>query len=107
MSAYVILDIDVHDPATYEEYKKLGPASIAAFGGRYIVRGGRTEVLEGDWQPNRIVVLEFDTIEMARAWVDSEEYAPARKLRQAAARSNVIIVAGVDQASSASSSMSR
>ncbi len=96
MSAFVIIDIDVHDPVGYEEYKQLGPPSLAAFGGRYVVRGGQIEVLEGDWQPNRIVVLEFDTIEKARAWVNSEEYAPARKLRQAAARSRMIVVAGVD-----------
>lgn len=96
MSAFVIIDIDVHDPVGYEEYKRLGPPSIAAFGGRYVVRGGQIEVLEGDWQPNRIVVLEFDTIEKARVWVNSEEYAPARKLRQAAARSRMIVVAGVD-----------
>ncbi|MDZ4804952.1 MAG: DUF1330 domain-containing protein [Candidatus Eisenbacteria bacterium] len=96
MSAYVIVDIDVQDPAGYEEYKKLAPASIAAFGGRYIARGGQTHVLEGDWRPNRIVILEFDTVDQAQAWVTSEEYAPARKLRQATARASMIVVAGVD-----------
>ncbi len=95
MPAYVIVDIDVYDPETFEEYRKLAPASIAAFGGRYLARGGETAVLEGTWEPKRIVLLEFESMDRARAWIESTEYAPARKLRRAAARANMVAVQGV------------
>ncbi len=95
MPAYVIVDIDVHDPETYDEYKKLAPASIAAFGGRYLARGGEAAVFEGAWKPNRIVLLEFESMDRARAWIESTEYAPARKLRRSAARTNMVAVEGI------------
>lgn len=95
MSAYIIVDIVVHDPATYEEYKTLAPPSIAAFGGRYIARGGKTETLEGDWSPNRIVILEFPDFEKARAWQASTEYAPAKAIRERAATARMIVVDGI------------
>lgn len=94
MAAYVIVDIDVKDPARYEEYKKMTPASLAAYGGRFVVRGGRTETLEGNWAPRRLVVLEFADAERARAWWGSPEYAPAKALRQATADSEMILVEG-------------
>jgi len=93
--AYVIVDIEVEDPARYEEYKRLGPASLAPFGGRYLVRGGAAGTLEGDWQPSRIVVLEFPAEEEARAWWSSREYAPAKSIRQSSARTRMIVVPGV------------
>ena len=62
MPAYVVVQIDIHDPATYERYKAMAPPSIAAYGGRYVVRGGASEVLEGTWRPPRLVVLEFPTV---------------------------------------------
>lgn len=95
MPAYVIVDVSVHDPQEYEEYKKLTPASIAAFGGRFVVRGGRTISLEGDWKPERIVVLEFPSVELANAWWDSDAYSTAKKIRQKAADSRMIIVDGL------------
>jgi uncharacterized protein (DUF1330 family) len=95
MPAYVIVDIEVTDPAVYEEYKRLAPAGVAAYGGRYLARGGRTETLEGDWRPNRLVILEFESVERAQAWLDSPEYAPARRLRHRAARSKMIVIEGV------------
>jgi uncharacterized protein (DUF1330 family) len=95
MPAYVIVDIEVHDPVRYEEYKRLAEATVGAFGGRYAVRGGRTVVLEGEWTPNRLVVLEFDDLERAREWWDSPAYRPARELRQATARSSMVVVEGV------------
>ena len=95
MSAYVIVDIDVTDPVQYEEYKKLAGPTVPTRGGKYIVRGGRTTVLEGDWNPSRIVVLEFPTTDDARTWVNCALYAPARKIRHAAAHTNMIVVEGV------------
>ncbi|MBP7694798.1 MAG: DUF1330 domain-containing protein, partial [Anaerolineales bacterium] len=86
MPAYVIVDIEVTDPAVYEEYKKLAPAGIAAYGGRYLARGGRVETLEGEWAPKRLVILEFDSVERAQAWISSPEYGPAKALRHQAAR---------------------
>ena len=78
MAAYVILDITVNDPAKYEDYKKLAPPAIEAYGGKYLVRGGSMEILEGDWKPNRVVILEFQSIEMAKNWINSPEYSDAR-----------------------------
>jgi uncharacterized protein (DUF1330 family) len=95
MSAYVIVDVDVHDPVLYEEYKKYTPGSIAQFGGKFIVRGGETHTLEGDWKPTRIVVLEFPTVEKAKEWWDSETYRHARGIRQRAAHTKMIVVQGV------------
>ncbi|MGH2606389.1 MAG: DUF1330 domain-containing protein [Anaerolineales bacterium] len=95
MSAYVIVDIDVTDPQGYEAYKQAAPAAVALFGGKYLARGGRTEVLEGEWRPKRIVILGFESVERAREWLDSAEYSPARKQRHATARSNMIVVEGL------------
>ena len=95
MSAYVIVEIDVHDPVGYEEYKKQAAATVHAHGGKYIVRGGKTEVLEGDWQPKRIVVLEFESMERAEDWLNCEEYREPRKIRHATAKTNMILVEGV------------
>lgn len=95
MSAYVIVDIDVHDPAGYEEYKKLAPATVAAYGGRYLARGGKTEILEGTWAPRRLVILEFESSERARAWLDSPEYAPVKPLRHQTAASHMVVVEGI------------
>ena len=95
MSAYVIVEIDVQDPAGYEEYKKSASATVHAHGGKYIVRGGKTEVLEGDWQPKRIVVLEFESTERAKEWLNCEEYREPRKMRHGTAKTNMILVEGV------------
>jgi uncharacterized protein (DUF1330 family) len=95
MPAYVLVDAKVTDPAQYEEYRKVAPAAIARYGGRYLVRGGATTVLEGEWQPNRIVVLEFPDADAARRFYDSPEYRAARALRAGAATMNVIVVDGV------------
>ena len=68
MAAYVIVEVSVHDPVAYEDYKKLTPAAVAAFDGRFVVRGGQAETLEGEWQAERIVVLEFPTVARAKEW---------------------------------------
>lgn len=95
MPAFVIVDIDVHDPVRYEEYKKLAAPTVTAYGGKYIVRGGKAETLEGDWSPKRLVVLEFPSVEQAKAWLNSPEYSPVRKIRHATATSQMVVVEGV------------
>lgn len=82
MAAYIIVDVTISDTVAYEEYKKLTPASIAAYDGKFIVRGAQTQTLEGDWEPQRIVVLEFPSVERAKEWWNSSEYAPAKSIRQ-------------------------
>jgi uncharacterized protein (DUF1330 family) len=89
MPAYVVVDIQVNDPAGFEDYKRLAPPSIAANGGKYLARGGQTEVLEGDWSPSRLVILQFEDIEQARKWLNSTEYSAARALRHKTATTNI------------------
>lgn len=95
MPAYLIADIQITDPAAYAQYRPLAAASIARFGGRFIVRGGKVDLLEGQPQPERIVVIEFPDEETARRWYRSEEYQTALKIRQAASRGRVLLVEGV------------
>ena len=95
MSAYVVVDVEVTDPAAFDEYRQQVPATIARYGGRYIVRGGQTQTLEGHWDPKRVVILEFPDRAAARAWWSSQEYAGAKALRQRCARTQLIIVDGV------------
>ena len=94
MPAYVINDMEVTDPQLFEEYKKLSPPTVAQYGGKFLARGGRTETLEGAWSPRRLVILEFPDMASAQAWIDSSEYAPARRLRQRASNSNIVLVEG-------------
>ena len=95
MKAYVLAEIEVEDPERYEKYKALAPPVIAAHGGRYLARGGRTELLEGDRAPKRTVILEFPSLEQAKAWWSSIDYAEAKALRQASARTHMLIVEGL------------
>jgi uncharacterized protein (DUF1330 family) len=94
MSAYVIVDIVVHDPELYEEYKRLAAPTVGQYDGRYVVRGGHAENLEGGWEPSRVVVLEFPSLDRAKEWWSSAEYAPAKAIRQAIADSEMIVVEG-------------
>jgi uncharacterized protein (DUF1330 family) len=94
MAAYVIFDIDIKDQALYDEYKALAPATVSAYGGKYLARGGRTEVLEGDWSPGRLVILEFESLKRAGQWLDSPEYTPVKALRHRAARTNMVVIEG-------------
>lgn len=96
MPAYVIVEIDVQDAAAFEEYRAQVPATIARYGGRYLVRGGKTEALEGDRPPGRMVVLEFPSREQAREFYDSPEYTPLKALRLRAAKSRLLLVDGVE-----------
>ena len=95
MAAYVIADVDVHDPVGFEEYRGLVGATIEKYGGRYLVRGGKSEVLEGAYEVHRVVVLEFPSYERAKEWYNSAEYAPLIAMRQRAAKTNVVTVEGV------------
>ena len=94
MPAYVIADVSVKDPDRYAEYRKQVPATVEKYGGRFVVRGGALESLEGGWRPERVVVLEFRDMAAARAWYTSAEYAPLIKLRQSASSGRVILIEG-------------
>ncbi len=93
--AYIIAQAVVSNPEAYETYKALAAAAVAKYGGRYIVRGGATHLLEGDWHPPRLVVLEFDSLEQARRFYDSPEYQAAKKSRSGAATMNMLVVEGM------------
>ena len=95
MAAYIIVNVTINDPSRYDEYKQLAAPTVEAYGGRYIVRGGATTTLEGDWQPGRVVVLEFPDRDRAREWWGSPEYAPAKAIRQEIATTDMILVDGV------------
>ena len=95
MPAYVIVETDVHDPEKYEHYKAASPGAVHAGGGRFVVRGGELAVLEGDWQPTRLVVLEFEDLEAAKRWYESPAYEEAKKLRAGAANLRMVAVQGV------------
>jgi uncharacterized protein (DUF1330 family) len=94
MAAYVIVEVSIQDPVEYEEYKKLTPAAVATYDGKFLARGGETVSLEGDWNPERIVVLEFPTVERAKEWWGSKIYTTAKEIRQRAAKTKMIIVEG-------------
>lgn len=95
MAAYVIAEVEVTDPAAYEAYRKKVPATIAQYGGKYLVRGGATETKEGGWTPARFVILEFPSMAQARRWYDSPEYAPALAIRKRASKSKLIFAEGL------------
>ena len=97
MSAYIVVEVDVKDPARYADYRSMVPASLEAYGGEFLVRGGEVEKLEGDWEPSRFVVLAFDSVEQAKRWWNSDEYRQARNLRQATADTKMIVVEGIDE----------
>jgi uncharacterized protein (DUF1330 family) len=94
MAAYLMGEIEVTDPATYEEYRKQVLPVVTKYGGRFLVRGGKVEALEGGWSPKRVVALEFPSMEQARSFYRSPEYAPLIALRQTASRGKLILVEG-------------
>ena len=95
MSAYIIVDVKILDPEKYKEYARQAPPTISAHGGRYLARAGKTEVLEGDVVPHRVVFLEFPDYERAREWWNSEMYRLPKPLRQSASEASMILVDGV------------
>jgi uncharacterized protein (DUF1330 family) len=98
MAAFVIVDVEVLEPAPYREYTSAVPATLAPFGGRFIVRGGAYETIEGEWRPQRIVIIEFPSVEQARAWYASPEYQAILPIRLRHARTNFLtVVEGVEE----------
>jgi uncharacterized protein (DUF1330 family) len=95
MPAYLVAELEVTDPAVFDDYRKRVPASIAAHGGRYLARGGTLESLEGGWNPKRMVILEFPTLVQAKTWYTSPEYQELLKLRQRSSNSRVVLIEGV------------
>ena len=95
MPAYLIVEVEVTDPAGYDGYKTMVPPTLAAYGGKFVVRGGACETLEGSWQPKRVVVLEFPSVARAKQWWASEEYSAAKALRQRTAKTQMIVVEGI------------
>ena len=94
MSAYMIVDIEIHDSAAYDEYRKVVGATLTRYGGKFVVRGGKIDVFEGNWNPKRIVILEFESAARAREWYDSEEYRVPKQVRMKASKGNIIVVEG-------------
>ena len=95
MKGFVIVDIEILDQGKYQKYRQMAASSIEQYGGNYLVRGGRIQPLEGDWSPERLAIVEFESLEKAKAWYDSPEYAPAKQIRQEASRGKILIVEGV------------
>jgi uncharacterized protein (DUF1330 family) len=95
MPAYVIADVEVTNPEAYADYSRQVPATIAAFGGEFAVRGGRCQPLEGGWEPSRLVILRFDNVERAQAWYDSPEYRAILPIRAQNSRGRIVLVEGV------------
>jgi uncharacterized protein (DUF1330 family) len=95
MAAYIITDIEVTDPERYQEYRALSTQAVAAYGGRFLVRGGKHETLEGEWEPGRVVVIEFPSVDAAREWWSSAEYETAKAVRREAATGKFLLVEGV------------
>lgn len=95
MSAYVVVQVDIKDPERYDQYRQMVPSTLEQYGGRFLVRGGQVETLEGSWHPSRFVVIEFDSTEQAKAWWSSVEYRPAKELRQQTSHTEMILCEGV------------
>jgi uncharacterized protein (DUF1330 family) len=90
----VIADVEVTDPAGFEEYRKQVPATVTKYGGRFLVRGGALEAVEGEWRPKRLVVVEFPSLQDAKRWYDSTEYKGPKALRQRTAKTKILLVEG-------------
>ena len=95
MSAYLLAEIEITNPDGYKQYTATVPATIAKYGGRFLVRGGAHQTIEGEWKPSRLVVIEFPSMEQARRWYDSEEYRAPKAMRIKAGRTNLLFVDGV------------
>jgi len=95
MPAYLISEVEIHNPEGYEEYRKLVKPTLDKYGGRFLARGGKIEVLEGKWNPKRIVICEFESVAKARQWYESREYSKPKEIRQKNAKANIVVVEGV------------
>lgn len=92
MPALVLVEVEIQDPKLYEDYKKMSLPAVEAFGGKFVVRGAQTESLEGDWNPQRLVVLEFPSVERAKEWYNSEQYTTAKNIRFQASKGKMLVV---------------
>lgn len=97
MAGYFVVQVDVHDPEGFAIYRDMVPPTLETYGGRYLVRGGDYECVEGEWNPKRLVIVEFASVERAKQWWASEEYAPAKSLREKTSHSTAIIVEGLPE----------
>lgn len=95
MAAYFIVDVKVEDPTTYEEYRKGVSATLEPYGGKFLARGGAVETIEGDWQPQRLVILEFSDTEQFKRWYNSPEYSALREIRFRASTARAVVIQGV------------
>ncbi|MCY3783911.1 MAG: DUF1330 domain-containing protein [Chloroflexi bacterium] len=95
MAGYVIVNDEITDDATFAEFRQKVGATVAAHGGRYLVRGGATEVVDGDWAPDRLVIIEFDSVDQAKAWLNSADFLAIKDLRVSSASASVVIAEGV------------
>jgi uncharacterized protein (DUF1330 family) len=95
MAAYVIAEVTITDPTGFETYRQMVPAAVAKYGGKFVIRGGQMETLEGSWEPKRLVVIEFESAERAKQWWASEDYREAKALRQRTAQTNLLVIEGV------------
>jgi uncharacterized protein (DUF1330 family) len=95
MSAFLILDVDIHDQDKYKQYMKLVKPMVEANGGKYHVRGGPFEVMDGSWQPTRLVVIEYPDMASARAMYESDDYAPLKAMRESCSTGHTVIVEGM------------
>jgi uncharacterized protein (DUF1330 family) len=95
MAAYAVVNVRVTDPDRYAQYREKAPDTIAQYGGKYLARGGTVEVLEGEWNPQRLVVLEFESVERLREWYDSPEYASLKQLRTETTSTEFVVVEGL------------
>ena len=95
MAVYSIVNVQITDPARYAEYREKAPGTIARYGGKYLARGGEVEVLEGDWNPQRLVILEFESMERFNEWYNSPEYAPLKQLRCETSVTEFVVIEGL------------
>jgi uncharacterized protein (DUF1330 family) len=97
MLGYIVAVLDVRDTDGFAEYREAVPATVERYGGRYLIRGGQYAKLEGEWEPRRLTVVEFDSTEAARRWYESEDYRPLREIRSRTTNSNLLLVEGVER----------
>ena len=95
IAAYAVRTVSITDPPGFEAYRQMVPATVARYGGKFVVRGGQMEMLEGNWAPKRLGVIEFESAERAKQWWASEDYREAKALRQRTAQTNLIVIEGV------------
>ncbi|MDQ4082799.1 MAG: DUF1330 domain-containing protein [Actinomycetota bacterium] len=95
MAVYAVVNVQITDPDRYTEYRGKVPATIARYGGKYLARGGEVEVLEGDWNPQRLVIVEFESMKRFHEWYNSPEYAPLKQVRHEATVTQFVVVEGL------------